>query len=228
MRIQRNRTQSRAALPRLPRARLATAELSDADLLNLLLPGARPRPPGGASTGARLLAHFGSLRAVAAASPDSFAAASAGGPASWVRLQAALEFSRRSLLSLLNQRNSLESPSAVRDFLALWLRDRPQECFVGLFLDSQNRLIEAEELFQGSVSQTAVYPREIARRCLELNASAIVVAHNHPSGVAEPSAADRRLTEALRAALRVLDVPVLDHLIVADSRCFSFAEAGLI
>ncbi len=97
-----------------------------------------------------------------------------------------------------------------------------------MFLDAQNRLIAAEELFRGTLTQTAVYPREVARRALELNSAALILAHNHPSGVAEPSAADRLLTQALKATLSQLDVPVLDHLIVAGNRCFSFAEAGLL
>jgi DNA repair protein RadC len=110
--------------------------------------------------------------------------------------------------------------------LALWLRDRPYEVFAALFLDSQNRLIAAEELFRGTLTQTAVYPREVARRALEINAAAVILAHNHPSGVAEPSAADDALTRVLKTALGQLDMPVLDHLVVAGNRCYSFAEHG--
>jgi DNA repair protein RadC len=108
----------------------------------------------------------------------------------------------------------------------LWLRDRPIECFAGVFVDSQHRIIAARELFRGTLAQTAVYPREVARQALRLNAAAVILAHNHPSGVAEPSTADRLLTDALRNALAVLDIPVLDHLIVAGNRCVSFAERG--
>ena len=116
----------------------------------------------------------------------------------------------------------------MRTFLAAWLRDRSVEIFAGLFLDSQNRLIAVEELFRGTLTQTSVYPREVVRRALELNCAAVIVAHNHPSGVAEPSAADRLLTETLKAALGQLDIPVLDHLIVGDGPCISMAERGLV
>ena len=143
-------------------------------------------------------------------------------------LQAALEFSRRCLGESLQARSSINSPTELRAYLTLWLRDRPRECFVVLFLDSQNRLICAEEMFQGTVAQTTVYPREIARRAIETGACALIVAHNHPSGTPTPSAADQKLTRALRHALALIDLPILDHVIVADRQCFSFAEAGLI
>ena len=128
----------------------------------------------------------------------------------------------------LGERTTLGSPDQVRQFLSLWLRDRAREHFVGLFLDSQHWLIAAELLFQGTISQTAVYPREIVRRALALNAAALIIAHNHPSGVTEPSSSDRALTEGLKSTLRAVDVPVLDHVIVAGNYCYSFAEAGLI
>lgn len=144
------------------------------------------------------------------------------------RLRVAIELVLRSMHEDLAERCLLSSPVQVRHFLRLWLRDQARECFVGLFLDAQHRLIQAEVLFQGSLNQTAVYPREVARRALELNAAALIVAHNHPSGVTEPSAADRLLTDSLKTTLRMLDIPVLDHLIVGDRQCFSFAEAGLI
>jgi len=143
-------------------------------------------------------------------------------------LQAALEFSRRCLGEALQARPPINSPAELRAFLKLWLRERPRECFVVLFLDSQNRLICAEEMFQGTVAQTMVYPREIARRAIETGACALIVAHNHPSGTPTPSAADQQLTRALRQALALLDLPILDHVIVADHHCFSFAEAGLM
>ena len=143
-------------------------------------------------------------------------------------LQAALEFSRRCLGEALQARSPINSPTELRAFLKLWLRERPRECFVALFLDSQNRRICAEEMFQGTVAQTTVYPREIARRAIETRACALIVAHNHPSGTPTPSAADQQLTRALRHALALLDLPILDHVIVADHQCFSFAEAGLL
>ena len=178
--------------------------------------------------GSELLAEYGGLRGLLGARQEQALARPGLGPARWALLQASVELSRRSLREELRTRDSLQSPAAVRDFLSLWLRDRRFEVFAGLFLDSQNRLIASEELFRGTLTQTAVYPREVARRALELNCAGIILAHNHPSGVAEPSAADRMLTDALRSALRPLDIPVLDHLIVAGNRCYSFAEAGLI
>ncbi len=122
----------------------------------------------------------------------------------------------------------LNSPAAVRDYLTLWLRDRPYEVFVGLFLDNQNRLLSADELFRGTLSQTAVYPREVARRGIELNSGAVILAHNHPSGLAEPSHADKLLTDALRTVLGHLEIRVLDHIIVAGNKTMSFAEHGLL
>lgn len=152
--------------------------------------------------------------------PDSMS------PLRWMRLRAAVELMRHAELETLVREPVLESPQAVRRFLMLWLRDRPVECFVGIFLDSQHRVVAARELFQGSLTQTAVYPREVARLALRLNAAAVILAHNHPSGVAEPSRADRQLTEALSRALRLLDIGVLDHLIVAGGHCLSFAQEG--
>lgn len=144
----------------------------------------------------------------------------------WQRLRAMTELMRRAALEELSEGDALHSPLAVRQFLLLWLRDRPAECFAGIFLDNQRRVIAALELFRGTLTQTAVYPREVARQALKLNAAAIILAHNHPSGVAEPSLADRLLTDALRASLGQLDIAVLDHLIVAGNRCVSLAERG--
>jgi DNA repair protein RadC len=205
----------------------ATSELSDAELLALVLghPLLRPRTLRRAE---RLLGQSGSLRSLIGACSDPFAHPGSS-PALWrTRLQAAQELVLRSMRQDLGERAALGSPAQVRQFLCLWLRDKPSEHFAGLFLDAQHRLIAAELLFNGTVSQTAVYPREVARRALALNAAAVIVAHNHPSGAAEPSAADRLLTDRLRDALQTLDVPVIDHFIVAGNRCFSFAEAGLM
>jgi len=213
-----------------PRERLlaggATA-LSDAELLAVLL---RTGTAGkhAVELARELLAECGGLRGLVCADARAGARNPGLGPARRAQLQAAVELARRSLREELRDRDALASPAAVRDFLALWLRDRGHEIFAGLFLDAQNRLIAAEELFRGTLTQTAVYPREVARRALELNSAALILAHNHPSGIAEPSAADRLLTQALKATLSQLDVPVLDHLIVAGNRCFSFAEAGLL
>lgn len=181
----------------------------------------------------RALERFGSLSALLAAEPPLPAAAGAGAGASgsadlsrWAVLAAAQELVRRSLGETLQREPALTSPQQVRDFLAVWLRHRPYETFVGLFVDSRHHLISADELFRGTLTQTAVYPREVARRALKLNAAAVVLAHNHPSAIAEASQADRLLTSALKSALAQIDVSVLDHLIVAGNRCLSFAERG--
>lgn len=121
---------------------------------------------------------------------------------------------------------ALNSPGAVRDYLALWLGDREHEIFAALFLDVKNRVIAAEELFRGTLTQASVYPREVVKRALALNAAGLILAHNHPSGVAEPSMADGWLTEQLKTALALVDVRTLDHFIVAGGRAASFAEHG--
>jgi DNA repair protein RadC len=213
-----------------PRERLiahGAEALADAELLAVLLRTGRPGTDA-VALGRTLLAEFGSLHRLLAAERTALASCSGVGPARWATLQAAREVVRRSALEHAAEGDVLASPQAVRQFLTLWLRDRPAECFVGLFVDSQHRVITARELFRGTLSQTAVYPREVARQALALNAAAVIFAHNHPSGIAEPSVADRLLTDALRGALSQIDVGVLDHLIVAGNRCVSFAERGWI
>jgi DNA repair protein RadC len=120
----------------------------------------------------------------------------------------------------------LNSPNMVKQYLALMLSGREHEVFVCLYLDAQHRLIESEELFRGTLSQTAVYPREVVKQCLRHNCAAVIFAHNHPSGVAEPSRADELLTQALKSALDLVDIKVLDHLVVAGTSAWSFAEKG--
>jgi DNA repair protein RadC len=145
------------------------------------------------------------------------------------KIAAALEFSKRYLAFEMQHGSVLNNPNKVTDYLKLLLANEPAEKFVCLFLNNQNQLIRAETLFTGTVNQTAVYPREVVKRCLELNAGSVIFAHNHPSGSAEPSRADQLLTQALKQALAMIDVQVLDHLIVAGStRTFSFAQHGQI
>ena len=197
----------------------ALPPLEDSQLLALALDG--HQGPAALARARRDLRASASLRARLGPEPAP------GVPAlRWARLRAVAELMRRAELEPLTQGSALLSPDSVRRFLQLWLHDRPVECFVGVFLDSQHLVIAARELFRGTLAQTAVYPREVARQALRLNAAAIILAHNHPSGVAEPSAADRLLTDALRSALGQLDIPVLDHLIVAGNHCVSFAERG--
>lgn len=143
-------------------------------------------------------------------------------------LSAALEFARRVLREQMQHRNCLSSPQAVRDYLRLKLQDRPHEVFVCVFLDAQNRILADEELFRGTLTQMSVYPREVVKRALAHNAAALIFAHNHPSGVAEPSRADEALTLALKQALALVDVKVLDHFVIGAGAAMSFAERGLL
>lgn len=199
--------------------------LSDAELLAIFL---RVGIPGKSAVDlARdLLLQFGSLHNLFAAPQTELCHIKGMGPAKFVQLQAVLELSRRALEEALPQRDVMSSPSIVRSYLQSWLRNRSQEVFVGLFLDVRHCVIAAEELFRGTVSQTSVHPREVVRRALQLNASAVIVAHNHPSGSIRASVADEALTRQLKAALATVDIALLDHLIVAGNRVLSMAEEG--
>lgn len=174
------------------------------------------------------LLRFGSLSALAGAANESFCAAPGLGAAKYAQLQAALEIARRTLREKLDSGAALSAPGAVRDYLRLTLHGRPHEVFIVVFLDAQHRVTASEELFRGTLTQTSVYPREVVKRALHHNAAAVIFAHNHPSGVAEPSRADEALTVALKQALALVDVRVLDHFVVAGDGALSFAERGLI
>lgn len=144
------------------------------------------------------------------------------------KLRVATELVRRSLVEPMRQRDALTSPASVRDYLRMTLAGRDYEVFMVLFLDAQHRVIESEEMFRGTLTQTSVYPREVVKRSLANNAAAVIFAHNHPSGVAQPSHADELLTRSLKEALALVDVKVLDHFIVAGGSVMSFAERGLL
>lgn len=213
-----------------PRERLlehGAGALTEAELLAVFL-----RTGVRGSTVVDLARHaldrFGGLNALLAASQQAFTAIDGFGPAKYAQLQAVLELARRALREELGQRPLLNSPAAVRDYLRLSLSQLPHEVFAVLFLDAQHRLIAYEEMFRGTLSQTSVHPREIVKRALHLNSAAVLLAHNHPSGVAEPSRSDEMLTRALKNALELVDVKVLDHLIVAGTATVSFAERGLL
>jgi len=201
--------------------------LSDAELLAIFL---RTGVAGKSAVdlARELLNRFGSLTQLVAASQADFCETKGMGQAKYVQLQAALEMSRRALQEEIQRGDALNSPRAVRDYLQLLLGARQQEIFLVLFLDTQHRVVASEELFQGTLSQTSVYPREVVKRALAHNAAAVILAHNHPSGVAEPSQSDRMLTDALKQALALVDVRVLDHFIVAAGQTLSFAERGLL
>lgn len=213
-----------------PRERLlaaGAAALSDAELLAIFLrTGVTGQSAVGLARG--LLARFGSLQALFQASLPAVCAAKGLGPAKYAQLQAVLEIARRVLAEEAATRDLLASPTAVRDYLRLRLAALPHEVFVALMLDAQNRLIAADELFRGTLTQTSVYPREVVKQALAHNAAAVIFAHNHPSGVAEPSRADETLTQALKSALALVEIRVHDHLIVAGTRVVSFAERGLL
>ena len=203
------------------------AALSDAELLAIFLRiGVSGR--SAVDLARDLLKEFGSLSALCAASEQELCRLPGVGRAKFAQLQAVIEMARRALREKLTTGNALNSPSAVRDYLRLKMQSLPHEVFVAMFLDAQNRVIETEELFRGTLTQTSVYPREVVKRALHYNAGAVILAHNHPSGVAEPSHADETLTQALKQALALVDIRVLDHFIVAGSSVLSFAERGLL
>lgn len=211
-----------------PREKLlqrGAAALSDAELLAIFL---RTGVVGKSAVdlARELLLRFGSLTELFAADEKSFCEIHGLGQAKFVQLQAVVEMARRALREEMQHGDALTSPQAVRQYLQLLLRGRKQEIFVVIFLDAQHRVIAHQEMFEGTLTQTSVYPREIVRHALQHNAAAVIFAHNHPSGVAQPSQSDRQLTEALKQALSLVDVRVLDHFVVADADCFSFAEKG--
>lgn len=175
-----------------------------------------------------LLLHFGSLTNIFAASQDRFCRLPGMGIAKYTQLQAVLEMARRALGEELKNGNAMNSPEMVRDFLRLSLANKQHEVFIGIFLDAKNHTIATEELFSGTLTQASVYPREIVKRALHHNAAAIIFAHNHPSGIAEPSHADKILTQSLKQALAMIDVKVLDHFIIGNGTTMSFAEQNLI
>ena len=216
-----------AERPREKLLQRGAAALSDAELLAIFL---RTGVVGKSAVDlARdLLAHFGSLTQLFAVNESEFCEMHGMGQAKFVQLQAVLEMSRRALREEMHSGDALNSPRAVREYLQLLLRSRQQEVFMVIFLDAQHRVLAAEEMFQGTLTQTSVYPREVVKRALYHNAAAVIFAHNHPSGVAEPSDSDRLLTGALKQSLQLVDVRALDHFIVAGSGCLSFAERGMM
>ena len=201
--------------------------LSDAELVALLLgPGAGGK--GAIELASELLARFGRLSRLLSAPHGELRALPGVGSAKSTQITAVMELARRALAEEMKARDSLTSPAAVRGYLRLAMQDLGHECFFCVFLDAQNRVIEAEQLFRGTLTQTSVYPREVLKRALAHNAAGVILAHNHPSGVAEPSIQDQALTRTLAEALALVDVKVLDHFIVAPGACLSFAERGLI
>jgi DNA repair protein RadC len=212
-----------------PRERLlaqGAGSLSDAELLAVLLrTGTRGKTA--VELGRELLARFGDVRGLLGAG-TALLEVKGLGSAKAAQFSAAMELARRSLQEDLKAGAALTSPGAVRDYLKLALGGRPHEVFVCLWLDAQHRVVSVQEPFRGTLTQTSVYPREIVKAALAANAAAVIFAHNHPSGVAQPSQADELLTRNLKEALSLVDVKVLDHFIVAGSQAISFAERGLL
>jgi DNA repair protein RadC len=215
-----------------PRERLlahGAAVLSDAELLAVLLrTGVRGK--SAVELARELLGKFGGVAGLLAhcAKAGTSRAVKGLGSAKSAQLGAAIELARRSLHEQLSSGTALTSPGAVRDYLRLALSSREHEVFVCLWLDAQHRVISCQEAFKGTLTQTSVYPREIVKSALAANAAAVIFAHNHPSGAAQPSQADELLTRNLKEALGLVDVKVLDHFIVAGSQAISFAERGLL
>ena len=216
-----------AERPRERLLALGARVLSDAELIALFL---RTGIAGKSAVelARELLSRFGGLSGLLTADPVALRKVKGLGSAKLAQLAAVLELSRRSLGEELKSRSALTSPQAVRDYLRLVLGGREHEVFVVIFLDAQHRVLSVEELFRGTLTQTSVYPREIVKAALRANAAAVIFAHNHPSGVAEPSQADELLTRQLKEALAMVDVKVLDHFIVAGRATLSFAERGLL
>ncbi len=203
------------------------ASLSDAQLVALFLGrGARGRTA--VEIASDLLARYGRLSRLLAAAHGDLDPAPGLAPSQTAQIGAVMELARRALDEQMKARDALASPAAVRSYLRLRMQDLGHEVFYCVFLDAQNRVIVAEELFRGTLTQTSVYPREVVKRSLRHNAAAVILAHNHPSGVAEPSLQDQGLTRTLAEALALVDVKVLDHFIVAPGACLSFAERGLL
>lgn len=215
------------ARPREKLLALGPAALADAELLALLLRTGL-RGQGVLQLAESVLQRFGGFAGLLHSAPEDLAPVKGLGPAKRAELAAVVEIARRSLAQRLEQAPVFDSPGAVKDFVRLKLATLPHEVFAVLFVDSQHRLLKWDEMFRGTLNQTSVYPREVVKRALALNAGAVILAHNHPSGLAEPSRADEFLTQTLKNALQLIDVRVLDHLVVGQGQAVSFAERGLL
>lgn len=213
--------------PRERLIKLGAQALSDAELLAVFL---RVGVAGKSAVelGRDLTTHFGSLNGLFSASLTDFSAMHGLGPAKFAQLQAVLELARRSLTEELQNGALLTSATAVKQYLQLLLANKSYESFVLLFLNAKNHLIAADELFRGTLTHTSVYPREVVKATLNHNAAGVILAHNHPSGAPDPSAADCNLTQTLKQTLALIDVRVLDHFIIAGKKTYSFAEHGLL
>ena len=201
--------------------------LSEAELLAIVLrTGVKGK--SAVDLGRELMQRFESLHGLLEADPARLQDVLGLGPAKTAHLLAVLAIAKRALAQEMQRRDCMSSPQTVREYLRLHLSRRDREFFVALYLDAQNRVIKLEELFAGTLTQTSVFPRDVVRKGLECNAAAVIFAHNHPSGLSEPSRADELLTHALKQALALVDIKVLDHLVVGGESAMSFAERGLL
>ena len=213
-----------------PREKLlarGAAALADAELIALLL---RTGLKGISvlQLAQQLLDHFGGISGLLHAQAGDLKRIKGLGPAKRAEIAAVIEIARRALVRELAEQPVFDAPSKVKSYVQLQIGGRDFEVFAVLFLDAQSRLLKLEEMFRGTLTQTSVYPREVVKRALDLQAAAVILAHNHPSGAAEPSRADEYLTQTLKSALQLIDVRVLDHLVVGHNEVISFAERGLI
>jgi len=216
-----------AERPREKLLHLGPKALSDAELLAIFL---RVGCVGKSAVdlARELLQEYGGLRPLLEASKSDFCKGLGLGTAKYAQLQAVLEMGRRHLSASMKEGDLLTTPDLVRHYLSAQLRHQPHEIFAILFLDNQHRLIAYDELFYGTIDGASVYPREVVKKALARNSSAVILAHNHPSGLAEPSQADQRITRRLQDALSLVDIRVIDHMVVGDKEVVSFAERGLL
>lgn len=213
--------------PREKLLKLGVKSLTDAELLAIFL-RVGVNGKSAVTLAADILQEYGSLQALLASDQQRFCQSKGLGSAKYAQLQAIMEMARRHFAEVLKRGNALTSPDTTRAYLSAQLRDYSYEVFGCLFLDNQHRVIAWEELFRGGLDSATVYPREVVKRALFHHAAAVIFAHNHPSGICEPSQADRQITQRLQKALELLEIRVLDHFIVGDQRPFSFAENGMI
>ena len=216
-----------ALRPREKLMAMGPQALADAELLALLLRTGL-QGLGVLQLAEKVLTELGGLAGLLHAQPSQLQAIRGLGPAKRSELIAVMELARRALNRTLSEQPVFNSPQAVKDYLRMNIGALPHEVFAVLFLDAQQKLIACEEMFRGSLTQTSVYPREVVKRALALNAASVILAHNHPSGVLEPSRADELLTQTLKSSLQLVDVRVLDHLVVSTGGALSFAERGLL
>ena len=216
-----------AMRPREKLLSLGPAALADAELLALIL-RTGIKGLGVLQMAEKVLSDLGGLSGLLRAQSAQLTKVKGLGPAKRAELMAVMEMARRSLVGDMTMQAVLNSPQMVKDYLQMRLGSLPHEVFAVLFLDAQHKLIACEELFRGTLTQTSVYPREVIKRTLELNAASVILAHNHPSGLLEPSRADELLTQTLKSSLQLVDVRVLDHLVVSRYGALSFAERGLL